>query len=378
VNNNMFKKIIIYSSCNSSLQPFSHLLSELSQRNFAFELRTNCPDNDLYNFFTEQHWQRKTICLGPKSTNQTVQKLFLKLLPFIRLGTLAGWWWNKKNLPATIICFGWLEKLLYTPVAKRLGIKILWLELPDNSISRSGWKSYKKLSRFATIIALNHHTKSRLEKNGIDPEKIKVIQPGIKLQQYTHQDDLYHNLADRTRPGKKYFTIGTVTNLDEQQKIESLLQAIKKCLTIIPNLQLIVVGDGKEKKNLLWLAKKMEIDNLVWLVGKQNHLRKWIENFDLYIATNEKLDLQELVTTLCVMSAERPVIGQADSGLEDLIFDAKTGYLLDLGDAESLAERIMILHQDKNLRRQLGKQALERVEKYFTSAKMLEQFEKLL
>jgi glycosyltransferase involved in cell wall biosynthesis len=374
----MFKKITLYSSAKASLQPFSHLLSELSQRDFAFELRTNNPKSDLLSFFAEQHWQKKLVWLGPKSNNRIIQRLFQNLLPFIRMGLLLAWWWNRRNLPATIICFDWPEKLLFTPIAKRFGIKTLWLELPDNEIPRSGWKSYKKFSRSATIISLNHHTKSKLEQNGINPDSIKVVLPGIKLQQYTHQDDLYHNLADRTHPGKKYFTIGTVTNLDEQQKIESLFQAVKKCLTIVPNLQLIVVGEGKEKKNLLWLAKKMEIDNLVWLVGEQAHLRKWIENFDLYIATNEKLDLQELITTLCVMSAERPVIGQADSGLEDLVFDAKTGYLMDLSDSESLAEKIMILHQDKELRRQLGKQALERVEKYFTSAKMLGQFEKLL
>lgn len=373
----MFKKIIIYSSINSSLQPFGYLLEELSQRGFAFELRTNSPC-DLLKLFNEQHWQRKLAWLGPKSGSKLSERLFRFFLPLIRLGIYANWQWNKKNLPATIICFGWAEKLLFTGVAKRLGVKVLWLELPDNQIPRSGWKSYRKLSRLATIITLNHYTKSKLEQNGIEPDSIRVVQPGIKLQQYTHQDDLYHNLADRTRPGKKYFTIGTVTNLDEQQKIESLFQAVKKCLTIIPNLQLIVVGEGKEKKNLLWLAKKMEIDNLVWLVGEQAHLRKWIESFDLYIATNERLDLQELVTTLCVMSAERPVIGQADSGLEDLIFDAKTGYLMDLADSENLAEKIMVLHQDKDIRRQLGKQALERVEKYFTSAKMLEQFEKLL
>lgn len=374
----MSKKITLYSSTSASLQPFNHLLYELSQRDFTFELRTDNPKSDLSGFFTEQHWQRTPAWLGPRSDNRIIGRLFHHLLPFIRLGLHLSWWWNKKSLPATIVCFGWPEKLLFTPVARRFGIKTLWLELPDNEIPRSGWKCYKKFSRFATIVTLNHRTKSRLEQSGIDPETIKVVQPGIKLQQYTHQDDLYHNLADRTHPGKKYFTIGTVTDLDEQQKIESLFQAVKKCLTIIPNLQLIVVGEGKEKKNLLWLAKKMEIDNLVWLVGAQAHLRKWIEGFDLYIATNEKLDLQELVTTLCVMSAERPVIGQADSGLEDLIFDAKTGYLMDLSDSEPLAEKIMILHQDKELRRQLGKQALERVEKYFTSAKMLEQFEKLL
>jgi glycosyltransferase involved in cell wall biosynthesis len=285
---------------------------------------------------------------------------------------------NRKSLPSTIICQGLHEKLLLTPTARYFGIKIIWLELPDTPIPQPSWKTYKKVSHLATIITLNNRTKQTLVESGINDSNVKVIQPGIKLQQYTHQDDLFHNLADHSRPGKKYFTIGTVTNLNEKQKIESLFQAIKKCLVIIPNLQLIIVGEGREKKNLLWLAKKMEIDNLVWLVGEQNHLRKWIDSFDLYVATNERLDLNEIITTLCVMSAERPVIGQADSGLEDLIFDDKTGYLLDLSDSESLAEKIMILHQDKDLRRRLGKQSLERVEKYFTSAKMLEQFEKLI
>ncbi|NTU99141.1 glycosyltransferase family 4 protein [Candidatus Falkowbacteria bacterium] len=189
---------------------------------------------------------------------------------------------------------------------------------------------------------------------------------------------MFHNLADSTHANKKFFTIGTVTNLNEHQKIESLFQAIKKCLSIIPNIQLVIVGDGKEKKNLLWLAKKMEIDNLVWLVGKQQHLRKWIDNFDIYITSDDKLTLSELIITLNAMAAEKPTIGNANSGLEDIIYEGKTGYLVDLNDSEAVADKILLLHQDKDLRRTLGKKAFERVEKYFTSAKMLEQLEKLL
>ena len=64
-------------------------------------------------------------------------------------------------------------------------------------------------------------------------------------------------------------------------------------MPVIPNIQLIIIGEGEERKNLSWLAKKMEIDNLVWLVGEQEQLKKWLDSFDVFLALGEKYDIIE-------------------------------------------------------------------------------------
>ncbi|MEI7498061.1 MAG: glycosyltransferase [Candidatus Falkowbacteria bacterium] len=367
-------KWLVISSSTTPISPLDNLLRDLGKKGFIFELLYNHNQN-LSTVAIEEHWQSKLTWLGPKKDG-VLKKLFYLCWPVLLIITFVKYFWLWRKNTNGIILFGSNEKLLYTLPARLLGQKVIWLILPEEIVHHRG-VLLKLLSKKVRCVICNSSTEATATKLGIAPEQTTLLQPGIIITQ-THQDNLFHELAQHEHSTKKFFTIGTVTDLNQRQQIESLFQAAKRAVQFVPNLQLIVVGEGTEKKNLQWLAKKMEIDGFVWLVGEQGHLRKWLESLDIYLAASDNLTMAEISKILYVMASGRPVIGPTGIGLEDIIFTEKTGYTVNLSDSETLAEKIVILQQKKELRQAMSRAARERVEKYFTSAKMIAQFEKLI
>ncbi len=60
-----------------------------------------------------------------------------------------------------------------------------------------------------------------------------------------------------------------------------------------------------------------------------------------------------------------PVIATAMGGLQDIVVDGETGFLLQLGDVKALVERLQLLARDAGLRERMGRAARQRAETYF-------------
>lgn len=333
-------KILIINSSSEKNILLTQAFKELEQKNFSFNLLSS-----------------KKPFLG--------QFKFFFLLISLRL----------KRKIDLVACLNFNEKIIITPLARLLGLKVVWLESPELNYRRSSkffLALYKLNYRLASIIVFNNYSKLKLKNIGLSENKISVIAPGAKLTSY--QENIFNKLASAGRMNfhRKYFTVGAVTALNQKQKIETIFQAVKICLPVIPNIQLIIIGEGEERKNLSWLAKKMEIDNLIWLVGEQEQLKKWLDSFDIYLALGENLSLDDYGNILEAMAAGLPVLAPRNIGLEDLIIENNTGSLIEADNSEMLARQIIKLHQDKRLRLFLGKNGQERVSRSFTLEAMVE------
>ena len=378
-------KAIIINSKKKDNPYLFNIFQELKTRGFSF-----------YYFSTKNYKLNnlklpiKKIFVGPKLNNNFKSLLFIFFLPF-----LIFWYffiilnYKYKKKIKTIICLNWNEKIIFSSIAKILKLKIIWLENPEINYSLKPKiliLLYRFFSKKVKIICFINFTKTQLKNLKIKDNNINLILPGIKLKQLKRQETIYTDLVKTEQKNNKtkFFTLGIISKLEKNNQIENLFKAIKNSLTVIPNLQLIVVGDGAERKNLIWLAKKMEIDNLVWFVGgpekeeQSFRLKKWLDSFDIYIAINEETYLSDLAIILKAMACSLPIIGFVNQGYEDIIIHDKTGLLTEAGNAESLTQEIIKLQQNKRLRLNLGKNAQNLVDKKFTIDKMVGELAKIL
>ncbi len=373
-------KILVINSLAEKNCLLVQAFKELEQKKCSFSLWSS--KVNLTRQFQQNHWPAKKIFLGPSLKNNPNILLFVIILLFTRLKffiSLASL--KMKRQVDWIICLSLNEKLIATIPARLLGIKILWLEAPDLNYRRLNkflLYLYKKNHRLANLIAFNSYAKLQLTNLGFSENKINIIPPGIKLYQY--QENIFSKLAvlGQANFHRKYFTVGVIAELSQKQKVETIFQAIKICLPVIPNLQLIIIGEGKERKNLVWLTKKMGIENLVWLVGEQEQLKRWLGGFDIFLAANDAPKLDDYGNILEAMAAGLPVLAPRNIGLEDLVVENKTGSLIESDNNEMLARQIIKLHQDKKLRLSLGKNGNERINRLFTLNQMIAMMEQKL
>lgn len=391
----MAKNILIINSSAENNQPLFNLFEELKQRGCLLYLFS--ASSDLLSYFHEKRWPAKKLCFGPKLNSRFNQMMFFVLLPVLFLAAAALLLYCKKSKKiTTAICLNWNEKIIIAPIAKILKIKVVWLERPDidyKLLNKPLFQLYKLSAKRATLITFTNFAKTRLKIFGFNESGVKTISPGIRLNQWKYQDTIFDKLAqtDKYSRKRKYFAVGTIADLNHEhsgQKIKNLLEVIKVCLTIIPDLQLIVVGGGAKRKNLIWLAKKMEIDNLVWFVGEpdssrimrdgQTNFKKWLDNFDIFVVSGEIPGLAAFEICLNAMAAGLPVIGPGGFGFEDIIHNRQNGILVEANNNEALARQIIALYKNKRLRLELGENARKTAGEHFTIDKMAREFEKII
>ena len=72
------------------------------------------------------------------------------------------------------------------------------------------------------------------------------------------------------------------------------------------------------------------------------------------------------ITPVESMACARPVIGSAVGGIKYTVVDGETGYLVPLNDPPALAQKLAVLHADRDLAQRMGEAGLARARRSFT------------
>ena len=234
----------------------------------------------------------------------------------------------------------------------------------------------KKSSPKARAIVFLPDSEMKLRRLGFSGEVV-VIAPGVKPAAIGQQENIFSSLAKNRESylgRKKYFTLGAVTDFSHPHQLENLFRAANICLNVIPNLQIVIIGEGEDRKQAMWNSKKMGLENLTWFVGWQEKLKKWLDSLDVYISVSEKSTPTNLKLVLKAMSVGLPVVIFSGEGQEDLITNDKTGLVCSPGDYENLAQLILKLFKNKVWRQKIGEEAQLAVANNFSADKQAEIF----
>lgn len=378
------KLLIINSSQQNSLLELLPFFKELKDKK-SYKLSFSLSNNNLLNQVKENKYKtNKLLIFNFKSNNFLLSIFSLLLFPISQLFILGKFLLSKniKNSKAVILC-STPEKILFSLPTRIFKKKVIWLNFPgeknkENTIQKI---LLKRLSSSAEIICFNDSDKINLEKAKYNQERLHILYLGIAIKNHTHQENIFSEIAETKKSNNlksKFFTIGTIAELHDTKRIEVLFSAIKKCVTIIPNIQFIIVGDGAARKNLTWIAKKMEINNLVWFVGEQKNLRKWLTNFNIMIANCEELNLTEIKRIMEGMACSTPLIAPFNMGLEYLLEDGENGILVNMTSSEDISTQIIRIQQNWQLQKKLQNNAKITIDNFFKLDKMLGNFEKII
>ncbi|RPI28092.1 MAG: glycosyltransferase family 1 protein [Acidobacteria bacterium] len=153
----------------------------------------------------------------------------------------------------------------------------------------------------------------------------------------------------------------TVGRLVPRKRIPDLLHALRK---IGGKARLVIVGDGPERKNLEGLSSSLGVSEKVTFMGYVDERTKLrvLRVADIYVAAPQHEGFG--LVFIEAMAAGLPVVTYNNGGQADFLEDGKTGYLIELGDTEMLAQRIDELCHSPEARRDMGGYNLQAVKQY--------------
>lgn len=147
-------------------------------------------------------------------------------------------------------------------------------------------------------------------------------------------------------------------NKNQLQAIKAIEEVVKKSKQI----KLLIAGNGKERDVLEKYVQEHELSNYVEFLGYCTRLEDYQCCIDLGVSCSirEGLGLNVIES----MMSGNTFIATRNRGHNELIEDGQNGFLVDIGDVSSLAERILFLMENQSIREQMQKNAIGFVERY--------------
>lgn len=199
--------------------------------------------------------------------------------------------------------------------------------------------------------------------------RLRMLTPGVRL---TQLDSRESKDACKKSLGVSGFCLGNVARLEEQKGHEDLLTAVCQVHQQVPDLTLLLVGEGTREAQLRALAQELGLGQVVRFLGTRRDIPEILPALDVFVMPSRWEGIP--LTLLEAMGCGLPVVSTRVGRAPEIIRDGENGRLTPVADPESLAWAILELYQDPGKRQEWGEQARCDVQEKYTLEHFMEQF----
>lgn len=212
--------------------------------------------------------------------------------------------------------------------------------------------------------------------------KIFKITPGVDYKKFKpgwKDHDLIREL--KLDEKKVILTVGRL--VDGRKGHDTVIRAMPKILAEVPNAVYLIAGRGPNEHSLRQLASELKVESHVKFLGfiPNDMIPNVYSVCDVFVMiSRETLDQGTEGFGMVFTEASatgKPVVGGRSGGNEDSIVDGVTGYRVDPLNVDEVADRVINLLKDEELRITMGRNGREWVEKNFDWRDKAMQLERL-
>jgi glycosyltransferase involved in cell wall biosynthesis len=237
---------------------------------------------------------------------------------------------------------------------------------PQNRSARGDFL-LRNLCRAADcVVAISEGTKQYLlTRAKIPARKVRLINNGVDTPRIADAEEL---AALRSRYGieKNDIVVGTAGRLqDAHKKFSDLIKAVAMIADRYPKLKLLIVGAGPDRDLLESTACEGKISERVIFAGYQADTAPFYQIMDIFCVPSHREGFG-------LVAAEAgfnrlPTVATRVGGLQYVIQDGQTGFLVPPDTPQAIAEKLEILINDPDLRKRFGEAGYERAKAEFSA-----------
>jgi glycosyltransferase involved in cell wall biosynthesis len=170
-------------------------------------------------------------------------------------------------------------------------------------------------------------------------EKICVIHNPVPECRVPSTEDLNAAAQRWGQTEKRMFRVLTVGSFKEAKNLPLLLKAFKRSLDSV-DAQLMILGDGDQRKQLEQLAQDLGVSDRVIMPGFQVDTSPFYLTADLFVLSSNREGLPTVLIE--ALSAGLPVVStDCKSGPSEILLDGEFGTLVPVKDEVALSEAII-------------------------------------
>jgi glycosyltransferase involved in cell wall biosynthesis len=223
-------------------------------------------------------------------------------------------------------------------------------------IERQATNYARLFARASAIIAVSRDMERQLLRLGAPREKVHYNPCGVDTDRFSG--------GDPAAASPRLLAVGRFV---DKKAPQLTLLAFKQVADRHPTAQLLMIGEGSLLDAMRQLVGTLGLTERVTLLGRRDHaavaaMMRTARAFVQHSMRAHNGDMEGTpVAILEACATGLPVIATRHGGIPDVVIDGATGFLIDEGDVDGMAERMLQLCDSPGLAAQFGRAARERV-----------------
>ena len=221
----------------------------------------------------------------------------------------------------------------------------------------------------ATFLAVSKFVQQKVLEQGFPPERVHLLYTGVDTRKFR---------PDSTEARQLILVVGRCVAFKGQ---EFAIRAASEVQRQLPDVELVVIGDGPLRGDLERLAKQ-SLRRYQFLGARTSEeVREWMNRASLLCmpSVTTPSGAAEGFGMVCAeaQAMGKPVVAFRSGGIPDIISHGTTGFLAEERDCGALAEYLLVLLQDAELRKRFGRAGREAMLRHFDLEQCTRQLEKV-
>jgi glycosyltransferase involved in cell wall biosynthesis len=243
-----------------------------------------------------------------------------------------------------------------------LGRIASWIQrIPTVAVSR-GWTYESRRVRFYefldriflrladAVVAVSEGQRQKILACGVRPDKVRVIHNAIDLANYPGPAE--NSVRDELGIPRDAILVATAGRLSPEKNHLGLVEAARQVLTKMPDVYFVVFGEGLLRPVLERAVADAGIGHRFSLPGFRSDVRSLLHEVDIFVLPSHTEGLPNVV--LEAFACRKPVVATRVGGTPEVVNDGVNGFLIPEEDMAGLAEAVLTLAGDAELRGRMG------------------------
>lgn len=233
-----------------------------------------------------------------------------------------------------------------------------------------GYPMEKLLATMTDVYIMINSSDYEMAKRTLCPSAIEQI-PGIGCNLKRFRDVIITQ-TERTELRKSQgideddFVLTYVAEINDNKNQSMLVDMMETVRKTIPNAKLLLIGPehdgGKLCSQVKAVAQTEKRDCDIIFAGWRDDVPKMLQCADIYVASSKSEGLG--INLIEAMACNLPVVAAKNRGHNEIINHGQNGFLVEPGDAKAMANYVLQLAENADLRESLVSQAQKDIQQY--------------
>ncbi|MFA4991666.1 MAG: glycosyltransferase family 4 protein [Candidatus Omnitrophota bacterium] len=229
------------------------------------------------------------------------------------------------------------------------------------------------------VIAISDAVREQLIREfRVSGDRISLIYNGIDvkrfLKDFSEEERL--KLKDKFGLRRDCDIVGTVARFTPDKGHDVLLYALAEILKRKPNVQLVFVGDGRQRQEIVDMAQRLDLTESVIFVKPQVNTVNILSVMDVFMFAPRRREGLG-IALLEAMASGKPVVASNTGGISSIVNNEVNGFLVEPSRPDLLVEPALRLLKDKELYKKMSQAGVETVVRKFSINGMADKVEEV-